>query len=84
MAHSVGCNVALETVGRLESLGRQGTVSFIDGSPEYMRQSIKLLTGSDLEERKNVLLGNLMRIQLTGSEANQVLVSFDQEHNNFD
>lgn len=77
MAHSVGCNVALETVGRLESLGRQGTVSFIDGSPEYMRQSIKLLIGSDSDEdRENVMLGNLMRIQLTGSEANQVLVSF--------
>lgn len=77
MAHSIGCNVALETVGRLESLGRQGTVSFIDGSPEYIRQTIKLLLGSNSdEERENVMLGNLMRVQLTGSEANQVLVIF--------
>ncbi|XP_050299271.1 fatty acid synthase-like isoform X2 [Anthonomus grandis grandis] len=70
LAHSMGSLLALEIVARLEKLGFNGTVTFIDGSPHML----KLLVGNQRDEDlANILIDSILRIQKIEEEAATIM-----------
>lgn len=61
MAHSVGCCVALEVASNLEGLGFVGTISFIDGSPAFIKELSAKTRGADWE---SAMLCGVLSFQL--------------------
>lgn len=62
IAHSFGSYIALKLAEKLESLGKAGHITFIDGAPAFLKaltvEHIKERT--DIEYVQNVVLGNIL------------------------
>lgn len=62
----------MEVVKHLESLGHQGKIILIDGSPVFMKELNRQISAVNLED---FLLANTLRIQLGEEETLKVMVS---------
>ncbi|CAG9770337.1 unnamed protein product [Ceutorhynchus assimilis] len=74
LAHSVGCNIALEVLSKLEKLGYLGSIIFIDGSPEFLKKLINLTTGSGSSEvLENIVVANILKMQLNDLDTKKIM-----------
>ncbi|KAH1018158.1 hypothetical protein HUJ05_005972 [Dendroctonus ponderosae] len=72
VAHSMGCCAALQVASDLEHLGLVGTISFIDGSPAFIKELSAKMSGADWE---SVVLCSALSLHVNEAQ----VVEFAQE-----
>lgn len=73
--------MALEIISRLEKLGYFGSITFIDGSPVFMKNLVNIVTAGNNSDAnlEYVIMTRILNTELSGADTLKIMVKKNEQ-----